>query len=470
MNAAQTTTQRAYAKIIRRFLPFLSACFVLAYLDRLNIGFAKFQLTEDLHLSDTAYGLGAGVFFLGYLLVEVPGNRILTRIGARAWISRIMIVWGIVCVATAFVHSPTELYVARFFLGAAEAGFFPGVIFYLTQWFPDSRRAHVVSFLISSIAIAGIIGGPLAGIILQKLAQADGLRGWQWLFILEGIPSVLAGIAALFILDDTITDATWLSPQEKALIAQAISRETASKHSIPMARVFADARMWFLGFIYFCFCMGLYGVSFWLPQLLKNAGAGDVLRIGLLSAIPYGVAIPAMSWIARRSDAGGNRYAYIYLCAFVACVGLTISALHSNDLAIALSALTLATVGILAVYPLLWAVSTAYLSTGNAGSAGIAVINSLGASAGFFSPYIIGMIRDATKSTTGGMLTIAASVALGGVLTATWSFGNAHEETQPPRNRDSRMEPEHDEQNSRLVEACTRSASPCQQITSPPPT
>jgi MFS family permease len=416
-----TPTQAVHAKVIRRILPFLTACFVLAYLDRLNIGFAKLQLAGDLHLSDTAYGLGAGIFFLGYLLLEVPGNLILTRIGARAWIARIMIVWGIVSAATAFVRSPLELDFARFLLGAAEAGFFPGVVFYLTLWFPDSRRAHVVSFFISAIAIAGIIGGPLAGVILQQLAHAGNLRGWQWLFILEGIPSVLAGIAALFVLDDAVADAAWLTSDEKALITEAIDREAAAKPSVPTARVFADIRIWFLGCIYFCFCMGLFGVSFWLPQLLKNAGAQDPLHIGLLCAVPYAVAIPAMIWIARRSDDGGKRVGYVYLCSLLGCVGLTLSALYGGNLTIALGALTVATVGILAVYPLLWAISTAYLGAGGASCTGIAIVNSLGASAGFFSPYLIGIVRDTTQSTMGGMLAIAAAMALGGALTAAWS-------------------------------------------------
>jgi MFS family permease len=421
MITAPTPTQAVHAKVIRRILPFLTGCFVLAYLDRLNIGFAKLQLAGDLHLSDTAYGLGAGIFFLGYLLLEVPGNLILTRIGARAWIARIMIVWGIVSAATAFVRSSLELDFARFLLGAAEAGFFPGVLFYLTLWFPDSRRAHVVSFFISAIAIAGIIGGPLAGVILQQLAHAGNLRGWQWLFILEGVPSVLAGIAALFILDDTVADAAWLTSDEKALITEAIDREAAAKPSVPTARIFADIRIWFLGCIYFCFCMGLFGVSFWLPQLLKNAGAQDPLQIGLLCAVPYAVAIPAMIWIARRSDAGGKRVGYVYLCSLLGCVGLTLSAFYGRDLTIALGALTIATVGILAVYPLLWAISTAYLRAGGASCAGIAIINSLGASAGFFSPYLIGIVRDTTQSTMGGMLAIAAAMALGGALTAAWS-------------------------------------------------
>lgn len=425
MSTVPSPTQAAHAKVIRRFLPFLTACFVLAYLDRLNIGFAKLQLAGDLHLSDTAYGLGAGIFFLGYLLLEVPGNLILTRIGARAWIARIMIVWGIVSAATAFVRSSLELDIARFLLGAAEAGFYPGILYFLTLWFPDSRRAHVVSFFISAIAIAGIIGGPLAGVILQQLPHAGNLRGWQWLFILEGIPSVLAGIAALFILDDTVADAAWLTSNEKVLITEAINREAAAKPSMPIARVFSDLRIWFLGIIYFCFCMGLYGVSFWLPQLLKNAGAQDPLHIGLLSAVPYAVTIPAMIWIARRADAGGKRVGYVYLCSLLGCVGLTLSALHGGNLPIALGALTIATVGILAVYPPLWAIITTYLGTGGACCTGIAVINSMGASAGFFSPYIIGIVRDATQSTTGGMLAIATAMALGGAFMGIWSLRRA---------------------------------------------
>jgi sugar phosphate permease len=412
---SRVLVQRTYGKIIRRLLPFLSACYVLAYLDRLNIGFAKFQLASDLRLSDTAYGLGAGIFFLGYLLFEIPANLMIARVGARRWLARIMILWGIVSFATAFVQSVPVLYVARFLLGAAEAGFFPGVVFYLTLWFPDSRRAQVVSFLVTSIAVSGVIGGPLSGLILQHVSGAAGLHGWQWLFILEGAPSVLAGIAALFILDDTVNDAAWLTTAEKAVITQAVAAEARGKSATTTARVFADPRLWLLGLVYFCFCMGLYGIGFWLPQLLKNAGSGDALHTGLLTALPYAVAVPLMMGIARHSDASGNRRRHIALCGLGGTLGLTLSALHGDNLPIALLSLTLATVGVLSAFPLLWTLPTGYL-TGPSAAAGIALVNSLGAIAGFVSPFLIGAVRDASHSTAGGIFTVAAFLALGGVL------------------------------------------------------
>jgi MFS family permease len=416
MTDSQLTAERAYGKIMRRLVLFLSGCYVLAYMDRLNIGFAKFQLATDLRLSDTAYGLGAGIFFLGYLLFEVPANLVLVRVGARRWLSHIMILWGLVSLATAFVHSVPALYIARFLLGAAEAGFLPGIVFYFTLWFPDSRRAHVVSWLTAAVALAGIVGGPISGVILQNLSGAAGFRGWQWLFVLEGMPSVLASAAALFILDDTPADASWLTSQEKASIADALAVDARSKRPATTASVFADARIWFLGIIYFCYCMGLYGVGFWLPQLLKNAGAGNALQIGLWSSVPYAIAVPLMIGIARISDASGKRRRYLALCALCASIGFTLSALHGDTFLIALPSLTIATVGIFTALPLFWTLPTSYLAGGSSAATGIAMVNSLGAVSGFASPYLIGAVRDATHSTTGGLLAIAAFVALGGVL------------------------------------------------------
>jgi len=425
--ASPDVTERTYGKAIRRLLPFLTGCFVLAYLDRFNIGFAQLQLATDLHISNTAYGFGAGIFFLGYLLFEVPSNIVLARVGARRWISRIMILWGIVSLATAFVHSAFELYIARFFLGAAEAGFFPGVVFYLTLWFPRSRRAHAIALLTTAIAVSGIISGPISGFILQHLSNSAGLHGWQWLFLLEGAPSVLAGIATLYILEDRVADASWLTNEEKTLIGEAVIRESHSKKAMATASIFRDPYIWQLGLINCCLCMGLYGIGFWLPQLLQKAGAGNALHIGLWSVIPYLVAIPFMVWLAWCSNASSKQHRLLIFCTICESIGLTVSALYGESLPIAIIALTLATVGILTAVPLFWMLPTSYLKDGPSAAAGIALVNSIGAIAGFSSPFLVGAIRDATHTTTASMLMIAAMVALGGVVIALLSPGPVSE-------------------------------------------
>jgi MFS family permease len=416
MTFSPSDANRTYRKIILRLLPFLAGCFVLAYLDRFNIGFAQLQLAADLHLSAGAYGLGAAMFFIGYLLFEVPANLLLAKIGARLWIARIMIVWGLVSLATAFVHSVGELYIARFFLGAAEAGFFPGVIYYLTLWFPNSRRAQVVSYLTTAIALSGIISGPISGCILQRLSETHGLHGWQWLFLLEGLPSVFAGIAVLFVLDNSVSDARWLADEEKAFIQYAITSEAGNKATMSAGRVFRDARVWQLGFVQFCICMGLYAVGFWLPQLLQKAGAGDALHIGLWSVIPYAVAIPFMIAIAGHSNTGVKQRRWLIVSIMSESIGLVVSALYGDSFPIAMAALTLATASILTAVPLFWTLPTCYLKGDSAAAAGIALVNSIGAIAGFASPYIVGVVKDATHSTAGGLFIIAAVVGVGGLF------------------------------------------------------
>jgi MFS family permease len=419
MPDTQTIAEQTYRKIIFRILPFLSACFVLAYIDRFNIGFAQLQLATDLHLSSTAYGLGAAMFFIGYLLFEVPANLMLARVGARLWIARIMIVWGIVSVATAFIHSLPELYIARFCLGAAEAGFFPGIVYYLTLWFPNSRRAHVISYFSTAIALSGIISGPISGFILQNLSHFGNLRGWQWLFLLEGIPSVFAGIAVLFVLHDSASEASWLNAEQKRLVCDAVALENHAKHALPAKPLFSDGSIWRLGFVNFCLCMGLYAIGFWLPQLLQKAGAGDALHIGLWSVVPYGLAIPCMIVIAGYSDTRKKQRRLLTASIFCESLGLILSAFFGDNFAIAMPALTLATCAILTAVPLFWTLPTGYLKNGSTAAAGIALVNSIGAVAGFASPYIVGIVKDATHSTTGGLYIIAVIVSIGGIFLVT---------------------------------------------------
>ncbi len=409
------TTEKLYARVSRRLLPFLFLCYVVAYLDRVNVGFAKLQMQADLQFSDTVYGLGAGIFFVGYFLCEVPSNLLMLRAGARRWIARIMASWGLLSAAMLFTTSPASFYLMRFLLGVAEAGFFPGVILYLTYWYPAQRRARIVAIFMSGVAVAGVVGGPLSGWIMSHFAGHGGLAGWQWLFLLEGLPAVALGVLTLALLDDGIDDANWLNDEEKALLKHELARDGEPRAQWGLRHVFGSSRVWILALVYFLLVMGLYGVGFWLPQLIRNTGVQDVLNIGLLTAIPYGIAAVAMIVIARHSDRTGERRWHVALAAFIGAAALLASTHYANNPVLALAALSVATAGILSTFPVFWSIPTAMLG-GTAAAAGIAMINSLGNLAGFVSPYLVGAIKDATHSTANGMLLVAASLAAGGAL------------------------------------------------------
>ena len=404
-----------YSRVSRRLMPFLFLCFVAAYLDRVNVGFAKLQMQAELQFSDAVYGVGAGIFFIGYFLFEVPSNLLMTRAGARLWIARIMISWGLISSALMFTTSAASFYVLRFLLGVAEAGFFPGIILYLTYWYPAQRRARMVALFMSGVAVAGVVGGPLSGWIMRACAGLNGWSGWQWLFLLEGLPSVLLGVWTLFYLDDGIRAARWLSEEDKLALERELAGERSQQQHLPLGRLFGSARVWLLALVYFLCVMGLYGVSFWLPQLIKNSGVTDVFDIGLLSAVPYGVAALTMVLAARHSDRSGERRWHTAGAALAGALGLVAATIYSDNTAIALAALSVATAGILSTFPIFWSLPTAMLG-GAAAAAGIAMINSLGNLAGFVAPYLVGAIRDASGSTASGMYLIAASLAAGAVL------------------------------------------------------
>jgi D-galactonate transporter len=406
---------RAYSKVLWRLVPFLFLCYVVAYLDRVNVGFAKLQMLTDLKFSDTIYGLGAGIFFIGYFIFEVPSNIILHKTGARVWIARIMITWGVISSAMMFVTSPEAFYILRFFLGASEAGFFPGIILYLTYWFPSERRGRVIALFMTAIALSGVIGGPLSGWVMQAFAGVNGWSGWQWLFLLEGIPSVLVGIAVFFYLDDSINSAKWLTQEEKQVLNERIAGENRNVIDHGIAHTFANVKVWLMALIYFSFVMGLYGVSFWLPQLIKSMGVKDVLDVGLLTAVPYGIAAVVMILVGRSSDRTGERRWHTASVAILGGVGLIFAGILSDSAVIGIFALSIATAGILTSLPLFWTIPTAFLG-GAAAAAGIAIINSLGNLAGFVSPFMVGYIKDATGSPTLGLYVIAASLFVGGLL------------------------------------------------------
>ena len=406
-----------YRKVTWRIVPFLMLCYIVAYLDRVNVGFAKLQMLSDLKFSETVYGLGAGVFFFGYFLFEVPSNVILHKVGARVWIARIMITWALISGAFMFVSTPVQFYVMRFLLGLAEAGFFPGIILYLTYWFPAERRSRMVCTFMTAIPLAGLIGGPLSGWVMESFAGKNGMAGWQWMFLIEAIPAVVLGVVVLFYLDDGIRSAKWLTEPEKKLLEEKISHETAGKVVHPSLRaVFADPRVWLMALIYFCCVTGQYGLTFWLPTLIKTAGIKGVLNIGMFTAIPYAAAVVTMLYLGRSSDKHMERRWHLVIPLLLGAVGLVGSALAgTTNTGLAIVALSIAAAGVLSSAPLFWALPTSFLS-GVGAAAGIAAINSVGNLAGFASPFLIGWIKDLTQSTNIALYVLSAVLVGGAVI------------------------------------------------------
>jgi len=413
-----------YAKVTLRLLPFLFICYVAAYLDRVNIGFAKLQMLSDLHFSEAVYGLGAGVFFIGYFLFEVPSNMLLHRLGARLWISRIMVSWALVSAATMLVTTPTAFYVLRFLLGVAEAGFFPGIVLYLTYWYPSARRGRMNALFMTGIPIAGVLGGPLSGWIMHAFGGVHGLANWQWLFLLEALPSLALGIATPFVLPNGIRSASWLDAREKQLLEDRLAGDPQAGSEASLRSVMADVRVWRLAAIYFCCMMGLYGVSFYLPTLIASAGVDDALDVGLLTAIPYAVAVVSMILLARSSDRHNERRWHLAAASIAGAAGLYASTLCGSELVLGLIALSLGTAGVLSTMPVFWTWPSSVLA-GTAAAAGIAMINSIGNLAGFVSPSIIGWMKDLTHSTNAGLWVVAVALLLGAALALLGSAAKA---------------------------------------------
>ncbi|QNN58882.1 MFS transporter [Diaphorobacter ruginosibacter] len=419
--ADESATEGAlYRKVAWRLLPFIMACYVAAYLDRVNVGFAKLHMLADLQFSEAMYGLGAGLFFIGYFFFEVPSNMLMHRIGAKATIARIMILWSLISAAMMFVKTPTQFYVLRFLLGAAEAGFYPGMILYLTYWFPSYRRARMVALFMCAIPVSGILGGPLSGGIMDLMQGVAGLRGWQWLFLIEAIPSLLLGLAVIAYLDNNIRSAKWLTESEKQILERNIARENATKEQSHMTlrQLVGDLRIVKMAMICFCTVMGQYGLTFWLPTLVQQSGVQGAFRIGLLTAVPFSVAVISMLLVSRSSDRMRERRWHLIIPFCVGAAGLSLSAVFSGNVYLSLAALALAAGGSLATSPLFWSLPTAILSSAGA-AAGIAMINSFANLAGFLSPYMIGLIKDATQSTNIAMFVLAGVLLFGAFLTYT---------------------------------------------------
>jgi len=404
---AEAHAQATLAKVSRRLLPFLLLLYVVAWLDRVNIGFAALQMNADLGFSAAVYGLGAGVFFIGYAMFEVPSNLLLVRVGARLWIARIMITWGVLSIAMMYVSGVTSFYVLRFLLGVAEAGFLPGIIYYLGNWFPAKDRARALSWFMLAIPLSTVVGGPLAGVILT-LDGAYDLHGWQWLFLLEGIPAVVLGFVVLGFLTDSPAEARWLEPAEREWLATRMESEHRAAHERHGVNLFAALRhptVWLLGLVLFACQTGSYGLTLWIPQIVRGlSGLGD-LAVSMISALPYVAASIGMILIGASSDRHNERFLHVAVPTAIAALGFIVSAVLTSPVP-AMLALTVAAVGDLGTRGPFWSLPTRFL-TGSAAAGGIALINTLASLGGFVGPSVIGIIRDATGGFAGGLVFLA---------------------------------------------------------------
>ncbi len=412
---AGSVAQAVYRKMIFRIIPFFFICYVVNQLDRLNISFAKLRFMQDIGLTDMSYGIGAGLFFIGYVVFEVPSNLYLQRVGARATFIRIMMLWGLISVAMALVTTPMQLYVARFFLGAAEAGFVPGVILYLTYWFPASYRARIAALFFMAITFSGILGGPLSGWILKSFTDFGGLKSWQWLFIIEGLPAVALGLIAYFYLDDKPDDAKWLTSTEKQIVRDDLLADAKMKEIVPegaLRRAFVNPKVYIAGFVYFSIIAGNNAMTLWMPTLIKGLGVDDIFTIGLISGIPYVAGALGMYFLSRHSDQRLERRWHVALSLLATAVSYAlVGNLVAHPVA-AIALLAVAAAGIYTAIAIFWTIPPAYL-TGKAAAGGIALVSSIGMMGGFASPIIIGWAKTMTGSIQPGFWMISAILVLG---------------------------------------------------------
>jgi MFS family permease len=402
------------SKTFWRLIPIILVSLIVNQLDKVNVAFAKLQMAPDIGLSNTAYGLGAGIFFIGYCLFEIPSNMLLHRIGARAWITRIMVSWGVLSACTMFVTGPTSFYVIRFLLGVAEAGFAPGVMLYVSQWFPARTRGRVIAIFMTALPISGVIGSPLSAFLMTAAPDFMPLRGWQWMFLCEGLPAVLCGIAFWVLIPNTIDDAKWLSGTEKLALKTEVGG-ASDHHSGSFKAGLSDIRVWLLCAVYFAFVAALYGVSFWLPTLIKALGFVGIRQIGFMTALPYAAAVVLMLVLAWSSDRTGERRKHLGFAAVLGALCLTLSVLLRATPTYSFVALIIAMAGIVSTIPLFWNLPTAFLK-GATAATGFALITSIGNLSGFVAPYLVGVVTDATGSTAAGMYALSVVAVIGVVL------------------------------------------------------
>lgn len=426
---ARSLEDALYRKVNWRIIPLFILCFLFAYLDRVNISFAKLEMQSDLGFSDTVYGLGASLFFVGYFLFEVPSNVLLHKIGARVWIARIMVTWGITSACMMFVQSEFWFYTLRFLIGVMEAGFVPGVLYYFTQWYPSSRRGRVNGYFKSSICLCGIVGGPLAGLILGQMDGAMGMAGWKWLFLLEGVPSILLGGVVFWLLSDRIEDAPWLTAEEKRLLAQRMAEDVKPAGKPSMASLLRLPTTYVMSAIYLCLVMALTGLLFWMPQLIRSAGVTDTLHIGWLTMVPYLVAVVVNLLMGYSSDRSGERRWHMASCALLCAGGYLLCAVTAGQLLPLMMGLSLIMAGIIAWMPIFWTIPPRFLS-GVAAAAGIALINSLGQLGGIIAPFMIGRVRDLTGAATPALYLLSV-ISLVAVALILWGVPKVYYSAEP---------------------------------------
>jgi MFS family permease len=418
--------ERIYARVTWRLLPFLGLCYLIAYLDRVNVGFAKLHMLADLSMSEAAYGFGAGIFFIGYFLFEVPSNLALHRLGARIWIARIMVTWSFVSAAMAFteplaratgleVH--TVFYALRFLLGAAEAGFFPGVLLYLNYWYPAHRQSRAVALLLMAQPFSFVFGGPVSGAIMDGFTGVGALQDWQWLFLIEAAPALLLGFVVLVYLKDRIDDAHWLSSAEKQLLKDRLAADATDKRDYPLRALFAIPAMWVFTLILFCIVTGVYGINFWLPTIIGETGIKSVLAIGLVTAACYFSSAVISVLVTRHAERVDEKRWHATIAAVAGGISLALSAVWTDSTLLTAILLSLATTGGLVASALFWSFPGSLL-TGAGVAAGLAAINSIGNLGGFVGPYLLGLLTTWLHSRTAGVAVLGAFMACAGLLIA----------------------------------------------------
>lgn len=411
------TSPLLYRKITWRLIPFLCLCYLAAYLDRINVGLAKLQMADQLALSEAAFGLGAGLFFVGYILFEVPSNLVLQRVGARLWIARIMISWGLLSTATMFVTTPMQFYVIRFLLGVAEAGFLPGVLFYLTMWFPSWRRGRIIALFMLGLPLSSVIGGPLSGWIMGHFDMRHGLHGWQWLFLLEGLPSVLLGIMTFWMLPDRYQQVSWLNAEEKQQLASDLKRDEAeTDHTNHRFRDgFFNLKVWMLGGIDFSILLSAYAMGFWMPSFIKTAGVADITHIGMLTAIPSIAALLGMLLIGASSDRHRERRWHIIAPFWIGAAAMAASTFFTHNVFATVLLFSVAQATIIGAVPVFFSLPATFLR-GAAAATGFALACSLANIAGLVSNSLMGLAIDLTGSGSGALWAFAACLLLSSLL------------------------------------------------------
>ncbi|MGR3908359.1 MFS transporter [Burkholderia sp. SR8] len=401
-----------YRKVSARLSTLFLLCFFAAYLDRINIGLAKLQMLDALGFSDSIYGLGAGLFFAGYIAFEIPSNLVLEKVGAKIWIARVMITWGVLSGATMLVKTPLQFYIVRFLLGVAEAGFVPGILLYLSQWFPYNRRARIMAMFMIAMPLSSMIGTPVSGWIMNSMNGLSSLEGWQWLFLLEALPSIALGCFVLWWLPNDIARTSWLDANEKEILVANLDRDAATEKLSSVLQVFTDRRLWTLGLIDVCVMIGVYATGFWLPSILHDTGVHDPLRIGLWMAIPNAAAVVSMLLCGRSSDRARERRWHMAIPCVVAASGLFLAAVAPHSTGITVLLFTLINAGAAATIPVLWTLPPTFLR-GTAAAAGIAMITSLANLGGFIGTYILGWLKDVFHSPSVGLCGFGVCLLIG---------------------------------------------------------